>query len=179
MKKRKKRGLLLVVIIICIGLLLYIKHVQELKNTPLPTSLHPIVEEKTDKLVEQAKNIGINILITHDFRTVEEQDKLYDRGRTAEGNIVTYAKGGTSYHNYGLAIDFAIKLEDGSVIWDMEYDGNQNGQSDWLEVVAIAKELGFEWGGDWKNFKDYPHLQMDFGLSIRELQMGKRPDGWK
>ncbi len=42
----------------------------------------------------------------------------------------------------------------------MEYDGNQNGKSDWLEVVEIAKTLGFEWGGDWKRFKDYPHLEM-------------------
>ncbi|MFP9170447.1 M15 family metallopeptidase, partial [Enterococcus faecalis] len=23
-----------------------------------------------------------------------------------------------------------------------------------------AKTLGFEWGGDWKRFKDYPHLEM-------------------
>lgn len=65
-----------------------------------------------------------------------------------------------SYHNYGLAIDFALQKKDGSIIWDMEYDGNQNGKSDWLEVVEIAKTLGFEWGGDWKRFKDYPHLEM-------------------
>jgi len=42
----------------------------------------------------------------------------------------------------------------------MEYDGNNNNQSDWMEVVDIAKNLGFEWGGDWQGFKDYPHFQM-------------------
>ncbi len=57
----------------------------------------------------------------------------------------------------------------------MEYDGNNNGKSDWMEVVEIAKDLGFSWGGDFTRFKDYPHLQMDFGLSIRDLQRGKRP----
>lgn len=55
----------------------------------------------------------------------------------------------------------------------MEYDGNDNGKSDWMEVVSIAKDLGFEWGGDWSGFKDYPHLQMTFGLSLRELQQVK------
>ena len=42
-----------------------------------------------------------------------------------------------------------------------------------MEVVAIAKNLGFDWGGDWSGFKDYPHLQMTFGLSLRELQQVK------
>ncbi|GAE93461.1 endolysin [Gracilibacillus boraciitolerans JCM 21714] len=64
------------------------------------------------------------------------------------------------------------------MIWDLEYDGNQNGQSDWMEVVEIAKLLGFSWGGgDFTRFSDYPHLQMDFGLSITELKWGgKRPE---
>jgi peptidoglycan LD-endopeptidase CwlK len=68
-----------------------------------------------------------------------------------------------------------LQLENGNVIWDIEYDGNGNGQSDWFEVAEIAKELGFQWGGDWRGFKDYPHLQMDFGLTIDDLQKGKRP----
>lgn len=86
---------------------------------------------------------------------------------------MTNAKAGESLHNYGLAIDFALRLKDGSVIWDMEYDGNGNGKTDWMEVVEIAKDLGFQWGGDWANFPDYPHLQIDFGLSIRDLKRGK------
>ncbi|MRG87323.1 M15 family peptidase [Salinibacillus xinjiangensis] len=141
----------------------------------MPDRLHPVVAEKRDTLISQAKEKGISILITDDFRTVEKQNRLYEQGRSEEGNIVTYAKGGSSYHNYGLAIDFAIQLENGHVIWDLQYDGNENGHSDWMEVVDLAKNLGFEWGGDWESFKDYPHLQIDFGLSIRELQWGKRP----
>ena len=117
----------------------------------------------------------ITILITDDYRTFEEQNKLYDKGRSTPGQVVTHSEGGESYHNYGLAVDFALQLENGNVIWDTEYDGNGNGQSDWFEVAEIAKELGFQWGGDWRNFKDYPHLQMDFGLSINDLQEGKRP----
>jgi peptidoglycan LD-endopeptidase CwlK len=145
------------------------------RNTPLPTELHPIVEENRDLLIQKASEKGINIVITDDFRSAAEQDRLYEQGRSREGTIVTHVEGGESYHNYGLAIDFALKLDDGSVVWDLERDDNGNGQSDWMEVVAIAKDLGFEWGGDWAGFKDYPHLEMDFGLSIRELQHGERP----
>lgn len=142
---------------------------------PLPTELHPLVQELSNQLIQQAANKGIVIVITDGFRSSEDQDRLYEKGRTTEGNIVTNAKGGESYHNFGLAIDFAIKTPSENVIWDMQYDGNMNGKSDWTEVVEIAKNLGFEWGGDWTQFKDYPHLQMNFGLTIAQLQNGDRP----
>ncbi|MFC7677966.1 M15 family metallopeptidase [Paenibacillus sp. GCM10028914] len=145
------------------------------EDSPPVTEIHPVVLAQKNKLVAKTREIGIQIIITDDYRSAEEQNRLYNKGRSTEGNIVTNAKAGESLHNYGLAIDFALRLKDGSVIWDMEYDGNGNGKSDWLEVVAIAKDLGFEWGGDWTNFPDYPHLQMDFGLSLRELKRGKRP----
>ncbi|WP_404802128.1 M15 family metallopeptidase [Bacillus infantis] len=145
------------------------------ENAPLPVQLHPVVSAKKDELISLAADKGINIVITQDFRSIEEQDKLYAKGRTAGGDIVTNAKGGESYHNFGLAIDFALLSINGAVIWDMNYDGNGNSRADWDEVVEIAKGLGFDWGGDWRSFKDYPHLQYDFGLSIWELQRGKRP----
>nr|WP_231887885.1 M15 family metallopeptidase [Fictibacillus phosphorivorans] len=145
------------------------------RNTPLPTEMNPIVAENRDLLIQKASEKGINIVITDDFRSAAEQDRLYEQGRSREGTIVTHVEGGESYHNYGLAIDFALKLDDGSVVWNLERDDNGNGQSDWMEVVGIAKDLGFEWGGDWAGFKDYPHLEMNFGLSIRELQYGERP----
>jgi peptidoglycan LD-endopeptidase CwlK len=145
------------------------------REIPEVTRLHPIVAANTDKLKAQSKQIGINILITSGFRSSDEQDALYRKGRSEDGPIVTQVKGGQSYHNYGLAIDFALLTPKGKTIWDMEYDGNRNGKSDWMEVVALAKRLGFTWGGDWTSFRDYPHLQMDFGYSIRELQWGWRP----
>ncbi|TFE02424.1 M15 family peptidase [Jeotgalibacillus salarius] len=152
-----------------------IKHREELSNRPLPQGLHPAVEEKRDELVLKSAEQEINIVITDGFRSFDEQDDIYAQGRTRDGNIVSNARGGESYHNYGLAIDFALQTED-DVIWDMDYDGNENGQSDWMEVVEIAKNLGFTWGGDFRGFKDYPHFEMRFGLSIRELKRGERPE---
>jgi peptidoglycan LD-endopeptidase CwlK len=147
-----------------------------MESADLPTELHPIVLERSNQLIQQSAEKGIVILITDDFRSAEDQDRLYEQGRTAAGNIVTHARGGESFHNFGLAIDFAIKTPSENVIWDMQYDGNQNGKPDWDEVVELAKALGFEWGGDWAQFKDYPHLQMNFGLTLSDLQNGKRPD---
>ncbi|SEO43295.1 M15 family metallopeptidase [Paenibacillus sp. OK076] len=146
----------------------------EQETVPI-TGLHPLVAESEKLLVRKAARRGIEVVITHDFRSMEEQDALYNQGRSIAGNIVTNAKGGESYHNYGLAIDFALRTPEGDVVWDMERDDNGNGKADWLEVVELAKELGFTWGGDWANFPDYPHLQMDFDLSINDLKRGKRP----
>ncbi|UOQ46532.1 M15 family metallopeptidase [Halobacillus salinarum] len=145
------------------------------KEVPMPTSLHPVVDDKKEELIQKTADKGITIVITDGFRSEEEQDRLYEQGRSKEGDVVTNVKGGGSYHNYGLAIDFALKKKNGEVIWDMKRDGNKNGKSDWMEVVDTAKSLGFDWGGDWASFKDYPHLQMDFDLSIRELKRGERP----
>ena len=134
-----------------------------------------MVKEQSNQLIQQSAKKGIVIVITDGFRSVEDQNQLYEKGRTTNGVIVTNAKGGESYHNYGLAIDFALKTPSGNVIWDRQYDGNKNGKTDWNEVVELAKGLGFEWGGDWAQFKDYPHLQMDFGLTLADLQNGERP----
>ncbi len=59
--------------------------------------------------------------------------------------------------------------------WDMKRDGDKDQIADWLEVVQQAKLLGFEWGGDWTSFKDYPHFQMSFGLSLAGLRSGAKP----
>ncbi|WP_343063315.1 M15 family metallopeptidase [Halobacillus locisalis] len=145
------------------------------EDVPLPTMLHPLVEKYRDELVASVKKKGIDVVITEGHRTEERQNELYARGRSTDGQVVTNAQAGESYHNYGLAIDFALRTPNGDVVWDTERDDNENGEADWMEVVAVAKDMGFEWGGDWRNFKDYPHLQMDFGLSIRELKRGERP----
>lgn len=130
--------------------------------------VEPIVKNKAKEIIKKAYKKDINVQFSDGLRTNAQQQALYDQGRSTPGNIVTYAKPGTSYHNYGLAIDFFLVTEDGQHrLWTVN--------NDWLEVAKIGKSLGFEWGGDWSKFKDYPHFQLTGGLSIKELQSGKRP----
>jgi len=130
-------------------------------------TLHPILREKGLQLIDLCKKEGINILITQALRTIEEQDQLFAKGRTAPGKVVTNVRGGYSYHNYGLAFDFAIYDKDGRVNWTID--------KNWHRVGALGKSLGLEWGGDWTKFKDYPHFQLTFGLTIEELRSGAKP----
>jgi peptidoglycan L-alanyl-D-glutamate endopeptidase CwlK len=146
------------------------------KSSARLIGLHPVILSAATVLIERCYSRGIPILITQGLRTIAEQDALYAQGRTKPGNIVTNAKGGYSYHNFGLAIDFALLLPDGKqVSWDLKRDGDGDKVADWTEVVQEAKALGFEWGGDFVSIKDAPHFQMAFGLTTSQLRAGTKP----
>lgn len=133
------------------------------------SGMNAIVKKSALEVIRRAYKEGINAQISHGMRTYAQQNALYAQGRTKSGSIVTNARGGYSNHNFGLAVDFFLTNEDGSkAIWTVN--------SQWRRVAAIAKGLGFEWGGDWRSFKDYPHLEMTGGLSTAQLRAGKRPN---
>lgn len=137
------------------------------KAEPKLQKLHPLLAAKARQLITAAFKEGISIIITQGYRSKEEQDALYAQGRTRPGKKVTNAPEGHSYHNYGLAFDFAVLNADGSINWTVD--------NKWKRIGALGKSLGLEWGGDWKKFPDYPHFQLTFGLSIQDLLAGKRP----
>jgi peptidoglycan L-alanyl-D-glutamate endopeptidase CwlK len=121
---------------------------------------------------------GLAILITQGLRTWEEQDSLYALGRTTppigKGNIVTNAKGGQSFHNFGLAFDIVVLDSVGKADWDTNHPG-------WAMAAKIGKSLGLEWGGDFKSLKDLPHYQYTCGVSLdrcRQLFPSGLPSLW-
>ncbi len=132
--------------------------------------LHPTVHTVVEGLLKMCQDTGIPILITCTFRSPEEQDELYTQGRTKPGKIVTNARGGYSYHNYGLAFDFCV-LKDGNPVWDLKVNVNENEIPDYNEVGELGESLGLEWGGAWPH-PDFPHFQYTFGLTIEELLNG-------
>lgn len=138
-------------------------------NKNMGNGMNSIVKESILEVVKLAYKEKIYVQITSGYRSFAEQNKLYAQGRTDKSKpIVTNARGGESLHNYGLAVDYVIVSDDGRrAIWTVN--------SKWKRAAAIAKSLGFAWGGDFTTFRDYPHLQMTGGLSIKELQSGKRP----
>ncbi|WP_121603770.1 M15 family metallopeptidase [Virgibacillus sp. Bac332] len=130
--------------------------------------MNQVVKQTALEVIKRAYKEGIYVQISDGYRSHAEQQKLYNQGRTTSGNIVTNAKPGQSLHNYGLAVDYFIVSDDGQkAIWTVN--------AKWKRVATIGKSLGFEWGGDWSSFKDYPHLQMTGGLTLSQLQAGKRP----
>jgi peptidoglycan L-alanyl-D-glutamate endopeptidase CwlK len=140
--------------------------------------LHPDVREEAINLITEVEKgfpPNLAVRIVQGLRTIEEQNALYAKGRTAPGAIVTNAKGGSSFHNYGLAIDFAILVDkDGNgtydeLSWDIKKDNDKDGVADWLEVVKVFEAAGWEWGGKWHSIKDYPHVQKTFGHTWQTL----------
>ncbi|WP_310549940.1 M15 family metallopeptidase [Paenibacillus glufosinatiresistens] len=170
--------------------MLTVEAVKAKSNSKL-VGLHPAVLAATLTLIKRCYATGIPIVITQGLRTIQAQNELYAQGRTqaqlqAAGitgvtarpdlPVVTNARGGYSYHNFGLAVDFALLANDGKqVSWDLNRDANANRRKDWDEVVEAAKKLGFEWGGDFVSIHDAPHLEMTFGLSTAELRAGNLP----
>lgn len=148
--------------------------------------LHPKLRNEAHVIytqIEQALKGRAICRFAYTLRTFAEQDALYAQGRTKPGAKVTNAKGGQSYHNYGMAIDIVLlKDRDGNgtfetASWETNVDFDGDGVADWIEVVNIFKRHGWEWGGDWK-FTDKPHFQKTMGLSIATLQTMPRHNGY-
>jgi peptidoglycan LD-endopeptidase CwlK len=108
------------------------------------------------------------------LRTFECQDELYAQGRTLPGKIVTNARGGDSFHNYGLAADYVLdgSPEKPDIQWsgDIKSDLNHDGRNDWLQMAEIAVSCGLEAGYFWKRFPDAPHVQNRYGLTLAEIK---------
>jgi peptidoglycan L-alanyl-D-glutamate endopeptidase CwlK len=125
--------------------------------------LHPLIREDAIKAYQEAVKatlVGVHPVIIQTLRTFEEQDLLYQKGRTRPGPKVTNAKPGSSFHQYGMAVDFSIQIN-GKLVWKVD--------KNWMIVVDCFKKYGFSWGGDWKSFKDYPHVEKSFGYTWRQL----------
>ena len=105
---------------------------------------------------------GVAIEVISGLRSWAAQAALYAQGRTKPGPIVTKARPGSSWHNYGLAIDLGL-FKGGKYL-----DSANPALADKLYSIigAIAARHGIEWAGTWKTFQETPHFQVTFGLSL-------------
>ncbi|MCS7062767.1 MAG: M15 family metallopeptidase, partial [Methylacidiphilales bacterium] len=116
----------------------------------LDTRLAEIADDHIELANKELNPLGYKVKISSSYRSIKEQNEIYAKGRTKPGKIVTYAKGGMSAHNYGLAYDIVIIDSKGNLIWSgplME------------RVGIIGESLGLVWGGRFKSIKDCPHFQ--------------------
>lgn len=121
--------------------------------------LHPKVRGVFKAFIEEAEEaLNVTLRIVQGLRTIKEQNELYAQGRTKPGKKVTNAKGGSSYHNYGLAIDL-VEMKDGKANWNFRYE----------LLKPFAKKHNLVWGGGFKSIIDKPHFELTFGNNWKAL----------
>ena len=113
-------------------------------------TLLPQVQPLARALIENAAAIGICIKALSGTRSYDEQNALYEQGRSQPGRIVTNARGGYSNHNFGVAFDIGV-FEGGRYLDE---------SPSYKAVGALGLKLCLEWGGNWKTIVDEPHFQL-------------------
>lgn len=140
-------------------------------------ALRPEARTIYDKIEKALSNQNMVCRFARTLSSFKEQDKIYNQGRYGNpGPIVTDARGGFSYHNYGLAIDVVFVLDKDkngtyeTPSWDFKGDFDGDHKADWQEVDEIFKSHG--WTGLYKKDKtrwDLPHFQKTLGFSVHQL----------
>jgi peptidoglycan LD-endopeptidase CwlK len=115
--------------------------------------VYPVLADKVRKMAQLLSDEGITIVVVQGLRTVEQQDHLYAQGRTMPGKIVTNARGGHSWHNFGLAVDCAPENPDSTIDWNASHPA-------WKTMEATGVGLGLTSGANWIRLADAPHFQL-------------------
>lgn len=120
--------------------------------------LYPPFLEKALQVIAACQSRGSDYVATSGFRSYSEQEGLWMQGRLRPGTIVTNAHGGQSSHNFGLAVDVARRLPDGTFSWKPE---------DYAVYGEEIARLGLHWG---ITYKDAPHMSLLGFVSGAELK---------
>lgn len=110
--------------------------------------INPVLADKVREMAKILEEEGITFRVVQGLRTNDEQQKLYDQGRSLPGRIVTNAKAGQSWHNFGLAVD-VVPMNGKTPNW--------NDVASFERIIAVAESLGMKSGKSWR---DQPHLQL-------------------
>lgn len=98
---------------------------------------------------EAITNSPFDFVVTCGLRTIEEQRVLVATGKS------TTMK---SKHLTGNAVDIACFDEQGKITWNAKY---YRAVANHIKKIAAKQGVKIVWGGDWKNFIDMPHFQLD------------------
>jgi hypothetical protein len=122
---------------------------------PMPTGINQnFLAQVEECFIPTAKVYGYTLRITSDFRSLNEQDAIYDSGRTEDGHIVSWAEAGRSIHNYGYAVDVVDR-------WHGYY-------VNWKRLAKIGEFCGLEQVDD-------AHFEHRGGLATDQFNAGERP----
>lgn len=124
--------------------------------------LHPKFRQTAQFFIEDVeKALNIVLRVSQGLRTMSEQAALYAQGRNGDPRpVVTYSPPGSSYHNYGLAIDVVVLNADGSIDWKFDYK----------KIIPFYPKYGMTWGGTWAGKQlDIDHYENRYGHNWRDL----------
>jgi peptidoglycan L-alanyl-D-glutamate endopeptidase CwlK len=122
-------------------------------------NLYPEMREIAEKVLEDLNRYckkhfpEFTPTITEGFRSAEYQNRLYQKGRTKPGSIVTHMDGykKKSNHQSGMAFDVAF-IKNKKLTWDVA-------EELWQYYGHVVRSYNLKWGGDWKTFLDRPHAE--------------------
>ena len=122
--------------------------------------VNPILSKKIHLLATMLQDENIVFRVTQGLRTWNEQDKLYQQGRTLPGKIVTNAPAGHSWHEYGLAVDLVVMIDDNTIPdWTITHPS-------WQRLINVGESLGMYSGSEFCSIKDYPHFQLSGSFPV-------------
>lgn len=131
--------------------------------TLLPSFQHAIRTWLIHHALPAAADLGLTLKIICGTRDWAEQNALYAKGRTTTGPKVTNARAGSSFHNYGVAFDVGLFTATGAYLTSA------------TQYIRLFEKAGVpdgcKWGGHFKSFKDYPHVESHaVGATISSLK---------
>jgi len=121
------------------------------------SDLVPEMQEKFKEFAVRMAEERIPFLLTCTFRTQDEQNHLWARGRTIPNTRkVTWTR--HSRHTDREAFDIAIVMN-GRPTWDLKVNVNNDTVGDYFEAGEIGERCGLVWGGRFKS-PDYCHFEL-------------------
>ena len=114
------------------------------------------------KAREFMKVAGPTCKIVSGTRSYAEQDALF-----SQQPKVTNARGGQSNHNFGIAWDVGIFLNEHYLTGATP---TEEAAYTTLDAKIKAHVTGLEWGGDWKSIVDEPHYQLATGKTLSQVR---------
>jgi peptidoglycan hydrolase-like protein with peptidoglycan-binding domain len=124
-------------------------------------SMCPELRPKVAAVLEVLKKRGFQPKIFYGWRSVAVQLHLYNQGKS---------KVKFSFHNAqkpdGTPNAYAADIIDGRYAWTSQAESS----GFWKALGEEAKKQALYWGGDWKSFRDWAHVQIAANAALAQVK---------
>lgn len=125
------------------------------------SSLDKKMQGKVERVIKSLDEQGYKPKIVYAWRSVTKQLELFNKGNS---------KVKFSFHNAqkrdGMPNAAAADIIDKRWAWSEKAEENNF----WQALGKAAKKEGLFWGGDWRSFKDWAHVQLYPNYMLSEIK---------